>query len=384
MMRIVMFGHNDWWVWTRQGFCTRNAALARELAGREAVSELLVVDSPRWGARTHRPVEARSDEVTTVGPGIVAVRYSYPLPLPSTWPAGRRLNESLSAPRLGKRLAAAAGGGPVVLWVADPRLVAAALRVPHDVFVFDAIDDWRQHPWAGPEVVRRGYELAGRHADVVFAVHPRLLEIIQPRGHGEVLFNAVDAQLWSEARPAADVAAGSRPLVGYAGMIQRRVDAHLLSGTARLVPEARFMLVGRVSPSYRDEAGGLGPNVWLTGPKPHAEVPGLVAACDVCIVPHTRDALTATMDPLKLYEYVAAGKPVVSTVSSPNPALASEVTLAEGAEAFAAAILAESECDDASRRLRRRGALAGETWPRRADRALQVIGSALDGHGSLP
>ena len=125
-MRFVMFGHNDWWVWERQGFCTRNAALARELAGREVVSELLVVDTPRYRGRTHRPAESRGDETTVVAPGISAVRYGYPLPLPATWYPGRRLNERLTSAALTRRLGAArAAGEATVLWVADPRLVEA-------------------------------------------------------------------------------------------------------------------------------------------------------------------------------------------------------------------------------------------------------------------
>ena len=111
MMQFVMFGHNDWWVWARQGFCTRNAALARELAGRETVAELLIVDSPRYRTHTHRPPEARRDELTVVAPGIRAVRYGYPLPLPSTWRRGRRLNESLTSGALKRRLGAARAAG---------------------------------------------------------------------------------------------------------------------------------------------------------------------------------------------------------------------------------------------------------------------------------
>jgi len=378
MTRIVMFGHNDWWVWARQGFCTRNAALARELAGSETVTELLIVDSPRYRARTHRPAESRSDETTVVAPGIRAVRYGYPLPFPSTWRPGRRLNERLTASALTRRLGAArAAGEATVLWVADPRLVEAALAVPHDAFVFDAIDDWRQHPWAGRAAVSRGYELAARHADVVFAVHPRLLEMLQPSGHAEVLYNAVDARPWAAARPASELAGTPRPLAGYAGMIQRRMDAPLLAGAARLLPHAGFALVGSVSPAYRRELGDLGPNVRLVGARPYHEVPALIAACDVGIVPHVRDALTATMDPLKLYEYLAAGKPVVSTVASPNPALAGAVQIVAGAEAFAAAIAAAAEGDDEERHAQRRAAVARETWQARADRVLVVLAGAL-------
>jgi len=83
------------------------------------------------------------------------------------------------------------------------------------------------------------------------------------------------------------------------------------------------------------------------------------------------------MDPLKLYEYLAAGKPVVSTVASPNPALAEAVQIVAGPEAFAAAIAAAAEGDDDERRSRRRSAVAGETWGARADRVLEVLAGAL-------
>ncbi len=380
-MRIVMFGHNDWWVWSRQGFCTRNAALAREFARREEVSELSIVDSPRYRARTHRPVEARRDETTVVASGIVAVKYEYSLPLPATWRAGRRLNERLAARTLGRRLGTTASKDATVLWVADPRIVEAALAVPHDLFVFDAIDDWREHAWAGRGVVSRGYELVSRHADVVFAVHPHLLETLQPARRAEVVFNAVASESWAAAEAAVELASLPRPLVGYAGMIQRRVDLSLLARVARLLPETTFALIGHVAASSRAELDGLGSNVRLIGERPYGEVPGLIASCDACIVPHVRDGLTATMDPLKLYEYLAAGKPVVSTVPSPNPALVEVVDVVAGAEAFAHALRVAIESDDDGRRRQRLAAVAGQTWRARADQMLGVVKEALGGPG---
>jgi glycosyltransferase involved in cell wall biosynthesis len=386
MMRIIVFGHNDWWVWQRQGFCTRNAALVRELATRDEVSGLLIVDSPRWRTRTHRPASARREAVSAVGPKTLAVRYSYSLPLPSGRSTGWSLNERLASPSLVRRLAGTSRSGdePTVLWVADPRLVETALRVPHDAFVFDAIDDWRHHGWAGEATVNRGYRLAARHADVMFAVHPMLLELFQPDGHGEALFNAVNASAWADVAPSDVVAGRSGLLVGYAGTIQHRVDAALLTATTRLLPDMRFMLVGRVYPGYRHELGGLGANVWFAGPRPYQDLPGLIAACDVCIVPHLRDGLTATMDPLKLYEYAAAAKPVVSTVSSPNPAIAGQATIALGVDAFVEAIAAEVRLDDTARRVTRRRSVEHETWPRRVDRVLQVLEAAAHGLGIPP
>jgi glycosyltransferase involved in cell wall biosynthesis len=83
------------------------------------------------------------------------------------------------------------------------------------------------------------------------------------------------------------------------------------------------------------------------------------------------------MDPLKLYEYLAAGLPVVSTVASPNPALSGEVRTARGAEAFALALREELAADGPERRAARRRAVAGETWAARADRVLTVLDEAL-------
>lgn len=377
-MKLVVFGHNDWWVWQAQGFSTRNAALMRELSRAPQVSSMAIVDSPRWSPHSHRPAERRSERVSTVADKVVAVAHSYALPLPASWGPGRSLNERLARPRLRRRLhPSQSSGDPVVLWVADPRMVEPALHVSRDLFVFDAIDDWRDHPWAGKDVVQHGYDLAAAEADVVFAVHPALLERLSPRGVAETLFNAVDPQPWLDASPAPAFAEEPRPLVGYVGMIQSRVDAALLAEVARLVPSVTFALAGFVSPASRDQLRGLPPNVRLLGPMPHPEVPAFVAACDACIVPHLRRGLTTSMDPLKLYEYAASGAPVVSTVSSPNPGLGAVVRVETEPDAFATALQEELAGDSLALRESRRAAVRGQTWKARADRVLEVLGGLL-------
>lgn len=377
-MRLVVFGHNDWWVWQGQGFSTRNAALMRELARAPQVSGVAVVDTPRWAPHTHRPAERRREQVSTVGSNVLAVAHAYPLPLPASWAPGRDLNEQLVWPGLWRRLRSALPpGDAVVLWVADPRMVQPAMRVPHDLFVFDAIDDWRDHTWAGKDLVQRGYDAAAAGADLVLAVHPALLERLRPRGRAEVLFNALDPAPWADAVPDPGFARARRPLVGYVGMIQSRVDAALLAEVARRLPHVTFALAGRVSAAHREELRDLPANVRLLGPAPHEAVPGFVAACDACIVPHLRAGLTTSMDPLKLYEYAAAGVPVVSTVASPNPALADVARVETEAAAFAAALEDELSRDGPARRERRRSAVRGQTWQARAARVLELVGGLL-------
>jgi glycosyltransferase involved in cell wall biosynthesis len=375
-MRLIVFGHNDWWVWERQGFCTRNAALLRELARRDQVDEVLVVDTPRFRPRSHRPPERRDEDLSLAGDGLTAVRYDYPVPLPARWYGGRRLNERLAAPGLDRRLGLAPGSGPTVVWVADPRLMAAALAVPRDLLVFDAIDDWRQHAWA-ETTAAAGYALAARHADVVFAVNPSIFAWLRPAGRAETLFNAVDGERWAAARPANEFAGEPRPLLAYVGMLQSRVDEALLAAVARELSGATLLLIGAATPAFRAATRDLPANVRLPGARRYDELPGILAACDACIVPHRRDALTDSMDPLKLYEYLAAGRPTVTTVTSPNPRVAARLRLEIGAGAFARAVREELAGDDEARRAQRRAAVAGETWPARADRVLEVLDAVL-------
>jgi glycosyltransferase involved in cell wall biosynthesis len=377
-MRLLVLGHNDWWVW-QHGFAGRTAALVGELAKRAPVELVAVVDTPRWSGHTDRPAEARDDDVTPVAESVSAVRWSYPLPLPGNRLWARRLNETLARRGLRHRVTAALrDGGPVIALVADPRLVGAALRLPHDLLVVDVIDDWRFHRWAGRAAVEAGYRLAGLHADVVIGVCEQALRQVGLSDQGHVLFNAVDPELWRTAQPDAEAEARwRRPVVGYVGVVQERFDAPLLSAVARRLPAVDFVVAGPVLHGMPPDLARPPANVHLVGPIDRERLPGWLLAMDACIMPHRRDGLTASMDPLKLYEYLAAGRPVVSTVQSPNPALQAHVRIARTADEFAAALEDELAGDSPERQRHRRTAVDGHEWPLRADLLLTMIDEAL-------
>ncbi|HUT25988.1 MAG TPA: glycosyltransferase, partial [Sumerlaeia bacterium] len=120
-----------------------------------------------------------------------------------------------------------------------------------------------------------------------------------------------------------------RPIVGFFGAINERLDADLLTGLAERMPEASIVLVG---PIYR-RFGGLreAPNVHSTGLKPYAELPRYLAAFDCAIVPYRLDAGIEFVQPVKILEYLAGGKPVVSTAIPDVAALYSDtVRIARG------------------------------------------------------
>jgi glycosyltransferase involved in cell wall biosynthesis len=102
-----------------------------------------------------------------------------------------------------------------------------------------------------------------------------------------------------------------RPVIGYVGGIHRFFDVEMLAAMARARPGWSWVLVGPLQTSTR-ELRRI-PNIYLAGPKAHEELPDYIHGFDVGIVPYLSNGYTATVVPTKINEYLAMGKPVVST-----------------------------------------------------------------------
>ena len=205
-----------------------------------------------------------------------------------------------------------------LLWVNDP---SAASLLPRTGWrsLYDVTDDWLHAGHTGAEHARlvADESLLLEEAAHVVVCSPALLAEKSPGRNGRrisLVPNAVDVNAYQTAgsRPA-DLPTG--PVALYVGTVHPdRIDLELCARTARhLAGRASMVLVGPapLDPTDRRKLEGAG--VVLLGPRPAATVPAYLINADVLLVPHRVSEFTDSLDPIKLYEYRAADRPVVST-----------------------------------------------------------------------
>jgi len=175
------------------------------------------------------------------------------------------------------------------------------------------------------------------------------------------------------------ILAGTNDIAGNTGpMTLDEIEANLktMAELARLRPDWSFALVGPVGPGEPDadiSAITAVANIHLLGPRSYGELPDVLRAADAGLIPYARNALTESIFPMKVYEYLAAGLPVVAT---PLPALAdlADVTTAGDPQGLAELLDDALSDGDEARRAERSGAAASHSW----DRRLEEIAAAID------
>jgi glycosyltransferase involved in cell wall biosynthesis len=182
--------------------------------------------------------------------------------------------------------------------------------------LYYARDDWSELPGRRPwwPAIREGYRRIRENGMPVAAVSQAILDRIEPRGPSLVVPNGVEPQEWEGDAPAAPdwLAAIPGPRALYVGTLDSRLDLDGLRVLATHRPELQIVLLGVIGePEPVRAIAGL-PSIHVHGPVGRAELVAAVRNVDVCLVSHVRTPLTEAMSPLKIYEYLAGGSPVLS------------------------------------------------------------------------
>jgi glycosyltransferase involved in cell wall biosynthesis len=325
-------------------------------------------------------VLSETSRTRQVGPGMWVRRFFLPIPYHSVTP----LTASRSANRLGQRVVASGLRKALRTLRMDAPLVIAGLpqavdlvpHLPRSGLVYHCADEYRAVRGFPANLPALEAELL-RMADVVIVTAEALLDerrALNPRTHW--IPNGVDVQHFSRAR-STEIAAVKelerlpRPRVGFVGAMAEWVDDGLIADLAKTLPGWSFVLIGPGGERLRSLASRR--NVHVLGPRPYEELPRYMKCFDVGIVPFRQTEVSAKADPIKAYEYLAAGLPVVSTDIPSLRRLRGVVDIARNTHEFVRA-LELAAVDQSSERVQQRTEEARRhSWETRFQHFEQVV-----------
>ena len=384
MTDILFTGVNDW-----RSITQRPQHLARGLARRHRVLYVnpigyswLTHGLRRLRGATHRGWRPRLE---AVGPGLWAFTPSPALPFSRRVRAANRVNHALLAAQLRPVLAALGFDRPA-LWAAFPTAVDLVGRLETSAVVFDRLDDYPGF-FAGREratIAEMERELLAV-ADLVLATSaPLAASSRAAREHVALVPNGVDALHFAAARlgrvpVAEDVVGLPGPRFGYVGTIARWTDVDALVALARAVPAGSVVVVG---PWEVPVPAGAPANLHVFGPRAYEALPGYLAGFDVALIPFRPGPLTEAVNPVKLFEYAAAGVPIVATRTRELARYVSWCELADTPDDLVRLSLAAAERHrlglDAERLDRAAQEAAANSWSARVEEIERLLEAVLE------
>ena len=270
-----------------------------------------------------------------------------------------------------RALLTAIGASEAVFVVHAPYWYPVCRRLAPSQLVYDCMDLYGAFPNVSAEMVTVETDLL-RVADLVVFSAATLKDRLRVGNRSAVVRNGCDYSRFATAPP---VRTSDRITIGYVGAIDRWFDAALVNRCVETCPEWDFVLAGSTAglPSL---ALRPRPNLKLLGEVDYDDVPGLVAGWDVCFIPFADTELTRCVNPVKVYEYLAAGRPTVATrlpeLRLLDPGLV-RLARAAGGEFVDGLRAAVAERHDGASAARRQAWASRQTWGARADEFLTVL-----------
>ena len=374
MRDLIFVSLEDWdEVWRRNQF------LCAQWAQRFPQSKILFVGPPQfWAAHLREGTlsDWKRDARQSV-PELPNITTTYlPKPLPNPVPGGRAINEKTARAHL-QKLAQQLKLRDPLLWINPNDAGYLISHLNESGVIYDITDDWELAARSEDHrqlIHQRDRELC-RRADLTVVCSQALYDSRKNDARRLLLLpNGVDAAHYRQVDSLPRDRDWPRPVFGYTGTLHpQRIDLELVVKLAREFPHGRVVLAGPLNwPNDKlKQALDSTPNLVSPGSVPYQDLPTLMANFDVCIVPHRQSEFTESLNPIKLWEYLACGKPIVSTDVAGFRSYPNLCRIAPTHETFLKACHDALQGDDMSDA--RRHEAAQHSWKSRMDDLLQEL-----------
>jgi glycosyltransferase involved in cell wall biosynthesis len=244
--------------------------------------------------------------------------------------------------------------------------------------VYYCVDDFAEWPGLNKELVKQMDADMIRKSDIVVATSQKLFERLSARGKEvRLLTHGVDYEFFvsapEEEHPL--LRKVPKPRVGYFGLFDNRSNQDLIKETAQKMPDVSFVITGEIE----TDISGLkkNKNVYFTGSIPYKELPAMAKGWDVCMLPYKLNKLTDAIQPLKIKEYLATGKPVISTPIQEARKLDKYVVIAEIPDKWEKNIRLLLRGPSMEREEERSKFLEAESWVHKAEQFFEICTAGL-------
>ncbi len=267
----------------------------------------------------------------------------------------------------------------IILWSYYPLITEYFDEIEHDISVFDTVDNWCEHAsyLKFKSKIEQNYKIIRDSANIIFILSKDGEKMFYPRQEN-IFYITQGIDLAHYARKDKlinnDIAKLHHPIIGYLGIIQEnRVNLDMIEYIAKKNLDKSIVLIGPIWRREDEERLMKYSNIYLLGKKGYRDTPGYLNQFDVAIIPHYINDFIKYTCPMKIYEYLACGLPVVTTDAPGVEQFKDVVSVANDFEKFNACINEELQNNCEEKKQERLNIIKEHTWAKKVDQMMTYI-----------